>query len=173
MSICHTLQRAAVAATVVSASLLTLPSPAQAAQLPPACQTAIAEFQDKLPVQQFTVPDKVKSALLQELLMLSDADQQKFTENACSAWNTWSTANAAAVAKDLDTRYQNTAGLECQKFVSATIGTLQKYSPNIPAATRPMETVAKKVWGNAMQKLSTAATNTTCQQAYSNAKAGW
>ncbi|MFD9391126.1 hypothetical protein ACFWBB_10455 [Streptomyces sp. NPDC060000] len=173
MTIRRTLQRVTVAAVLVPASLGALASPARAAQLPSACQTTIAEFQDKLPVQQFTVPDKVKSTLLQELLMLSETDQQKFTETACSAWNQWATANATAVAKDLDTRYQNTDGLVCQKFVTATIGTLKKYSPSIPAATRPLETVAKKVWSNAMQKLSADASNTSCQQSYNNVKVGW
>ncbi|MEV5548346.1 hypothetical protein AB0L35_19840 [Streptomyces sp. NPDC052309] len=169
----RTFRRAAVAAAVITASLLTAHSPAQAVELPPACRSAITEARDKFPVQQFTVPDKVETALLDELAALGEAGQQAFTETACAAWNRWATANGAAVARDLDTRYQNAGGLACSKFTTAAVGALKKYAPGIPAETRGLEAVAKKVWRNAMQRLSVEATNATCRQSYDSAKAGW
>ncbi|MET8569534.1 hypothetical protein [Streptomyces sp. NPDC004783] len=172
MTVRRVFRRVAVAA-VMSASLLTAHSPAQAVELPRACQSALLEFQGKFPVQQFTAPDKAKNALLDELAALGEADQQAFTETACAAWNTWATANGAAVARDLDSRYQTTDGLVCTKFTTAAIGTFKKYSPTLPTETRGLETVAKKVWSKAMEKLSVEATNATCRQSYGNVKAGW
>jgi hypothetical protein len=173
MTVRRAFRRAAVAATLIPAALLVGHTPAQAVELPPACLAALSEAQDKFPVQQFTVPDKVKTALFDELAALGETDQKALTETACAAWNEWATANGATVARDLDTRYQNTDGLACTKFTTAAIGAFKKYAPTIPAETRGLETVAKKVWGNAMQTLSVEATNATCRQSYSSVKAGW
>ncbi|MFE0808532.1 hypothetical protein ACFW4M_01185 [Streptomyces sp. NPDC058794] len=173
MTVRRAFRRAVVAASVIPAALLVGHTPAQAVELPPACQAALTEAQDKFPVQQFTVPDKVKTAILDELAALDETDQKALTETACAAWNKWATANGAAVARNLDTRYQNTDGLACTKFTTAAIGALKKYAPTIPAETRGLETVAKKVWGNAMQTLSVEATNATCRQSYGSVKAGW
>ncbi|GAA2874108.1 hypothetical protein [Streptomyces mexicanus] len=100
MTVRRTLQRVAVAA-----ALLTAPSSAQAADLPAACQSALTDAQTKFPVKSFTVPDEVKSALLTELGGLSEADQQQFTQSACTAWNTCATSHGAAVATYLDNHY--------------------------------------------------------------------
>lgn len=166
-------QRTVLTAVIVSASALTLPSSAQAADLPPACQTALLETLDKFPVVDFTVPEKVQNTVLVEVLNLNEADQAAFTESACSAWNNWATTNGKAVADDLDTRYRNAAGPVCNKFSRSALATIKKYAPNIPAETRELEKVAKKVWVTSMQKLQNQATNADCKQAYSAAKAGW
>ncbi|MTE22440.1 hypothetical protein F0L17_25730 [Streptomyces sp. TRM43335] len=173
MTVHRALRRFVVAAAVIPATLLVGHSPAQAVELPPACQAALTEAQDKFPAQQFTVPDKAKTAILDELAALGETDQKALTETACAAWNKWATTNGAAVARNLDTRYQNTDGLACTKFTTAAIGALKKYAPTIPAETRGLETVAKKVWGNAMRTLSVEATNATCRRAYGSVKAGW
>lgn len=77
------------------------------------------------------------------------------------------------MATDLDTRYRNAAGPVCNKFAKSSIGTIKKYAPNIPAQTRELEKVAKKVWQNAMQKLAVEATNADCRKAYDSVKTGW
>ncbi|MBC2866970.1 hypothetical protein [Streptomyces mexicanus] len=173
MTVRRTLQRVAVAAALLSASLLTAPSSVQAADLPAACQSALTDAQTKFPVKYFTVPDEVKSALLTELGGLSEADQQQFTQSACTAWNTWATSHGAAVATYLDNAYQQATGPVCGKFATAAIGALKKYAPTIPAETRSAETVAKKVWRNALQKLSVQAPDAACRQAYNGVKASW
>lgn len=166
-------QRAVLTAVIVSASALTVPASAQAAELPPACQTALLETLDKFPVMDFTVPEKVQNTVLVEVLNLSEADQAAFTEPACSAWNTWTTTNGKAVAGDLDTRYRNAAGPVCNKFARSALATIKKHAPNIPAGTRELEKVAKKVWATSMQKLQDQATNADCKKAYNAVKAGW
>ncbi|MFE5073017.1 hypothetical protein [Streptomyces halstedii] len=173
MILSRTVRSTVVTAALVSASALAVPSTAQAAPLPPACQEALLESLDKFPVQNFEVPEKAKNALLGEVLGLSDADQAAFTQEACAAWNTWATKNGQAVATDLDTRYQNAAGPACNKFATSALATIKKYAPNAPAQTRELEKVAKKVWVNSMQKLATQATNADCRKAYDAAKAGW
>ncbi|WP_405808830.1 hypothetical protein OG524_02500 [Streptomyces sp. NBC_01520] len=173
MILSRTVQRTALTAVIVSASALTVPAPAQAAELPPACQTALLETLDKFPVVDFTVPEKVQNVVLVEVLNLSDADQAAFTEAACTAWNNWATTNGKAVAGDLDTRYRNAAGPVCNKFARSALATIKKYAPDVPSATRELEKVAKKVWGTSMQKLETQATNSDCRQAYNAVKVGW
>ncbi|MET4922387.1 hypothetical protein P3L51_08490 [Streptomyces sp. PSRA5] len=165
--------RSAVLTAALLSSGLAFPASAQAAPLPPACQEALLKTLDKFPVADFTVPDKVQSAFLNEAGALSEADQEAFTENACASWNTWATRNGQAVATDLDTRYRNAAGPVCNKFSTSAIGTIKKYAPNIPAQTRELEKVAKKVWQNAMQKLAVEATNADCRKAYNGVKTGW
>ncbi|WP_329378880.1 hypothetical protein [Streptomyces sp. NBC_01716] len=169
----RTVRSAVLTAVLLSASTLAVPASAQAAPLPPACQEALLTTLDKFPVADFTVPDKVQSAMLDEVGKLSEADQRAFTENACAAWNNWATRNGQAVATDLDTRYRNAAGPVCNKFTTSAIGTIRKYAPNIPAATRELEKVAKKVWQNVAQKLAVEATNADCRKAYNGVKAGW
>ncbi|MCA1219213.1 hypothetical protein [Streptomyces sp. 8L] len=169
----RTVQGAVLAAALLSASAVAGPTAAHAAALPPACQDALLKTLDKFPVAHFTVPDKVESGLLDQVSALSDADQSAFTQAACTSWNDWATANGKAVAKDLDTTYQNTSGKVCAKFAAASLKTLKKYAPNVPAATRDLEKVAKKVWKKAMQKLSTDATDATCRKAYDGVKSGW
>ncbi|MET9777766.1 hypothetical protein ABZ023_26485 [Streptomyces sp. NPDC006367] len=173
MVLSRTLQRAALTAVVVSVSALALPASAQAAALPPACQTALLETLGKFPVTDFTVPEKVQNTAMVEVLNLSEADQAAFTEAACTAWNNWATANGQAVAADLDTGYRNAAAPVCNKFARSALATIKKYAPNIPAETRELEKVAKKVWTNTMQKLESEATNASCQTAYGAVKAGW
>ncbi|HWU06051.1 MAG TPA: hypothetical protein VN520_06605 [Streptomyces sp.] len=173
MFLSRTVQRAALTAVIVSASALTVPASAQAAELPPACQTALLETLDKFPVVDFTVPEKVQNTVLVEVLNLSEADQAAFTEPACAAWNSWATANGQAVAGDLDTRYRSAAGPVCNKFARSALATIKKYAPDIPAGTRELEKVAKKVWGTSMQKLADQATNADCQRTYTAVKAGW
>ncbi|MFI2780085.1 MULTISPECIES: hypothetical protein [unclassified Streptomyces] len=166
-------QRVALSAAIMSASALTMPASAQAAELPPACQTALLETLDKFPVVDFTVPEKVQNTVLVEVLNLNEADQAAFTESACSAWNNWATTNGKAVAGDLDTRYRNAAGPVCNKFARSALATIKKYAPNIPAETRELEKVAKQVWATSMQKLADQATNADCKQAYNVVKVGW
>ncbi|MFE9171921.1 hypothetical protein [Streptomyces kebangsaanensis] len=173
MSLSRTVQRTVLTAALLSASALAFPAPAQAAPLPPACQDALLTTLDKFPVTDFTVPEKVQNAMLVEVVNLSEAEQQAFTQEACAAWNNWAAKNGQAVATDLDTRYRNAAGPVCNKFATSAIGTIKKYAPNIPAQTRELEKVAKKVWKNAMQKLATEATNADCRKAYDGVKAGW
>jgi hypothetical protein len=173
MVLSRTIQRAALAAVVVSASALTMPAPAQAAELPPACQTALLETLDKFPVTDFTVPEKVQNTAMIEVLNLSEADQAVFTQEACAAWNNWATENGQAVATDLDTRYRNAAMPVCNKFARSALATIKKYAPDVPAETRELEKVAKKVWTNTMQKLEDQATNASCKTAYNAVKAGW
>lgn len=173
MTLSRTVQRTVLTAALLSASALAVPSPAQAAPLPPACQEALLETLDKFPVVDFTVPDKAQNTLLGEVLGLSEADQAAFTETACAAWNTWATQNGQAVATDLDTRYRNAAGPVCNKFAKSALATIKKYAPNVPAETRDLETLAKKVWVNSMEKLAADATNADCRTAYTAAKAGW
>ncbi|MET7646451.1 hypothetical protein ABZS83_23050 [Streptomyces sp. NPDC005426] len=173
MTLSRTVQRTLLTAALLSASALTAPSPAQAAPLPPACQEALTQTLDKFPVVDFTVPDKAQNTMLGEVLGLSEADQAVFTETACAAWNAWATQNGQAVATDLDTRYRNAAGPVCNKFAKSALATIKKYAPNVPAETREMEKVAKKVWVNSMEKLAADATNADCRTAYTTAKAGW
>lgn len=173
MTLSRTVQRTVLTAALLSASALAVPSPAQAAPLPPACQEALLETLDKFPVVDFTVPDKAQNTLLGEVLGLSEADQAAFTETACAAWNTWATQNGQAVATDLDTRYRNAAGPVCNKFTKSALATIKKYAPNVPAETRELEKLAKKVWVNSMEKLAADATNADCRTAYTAAKAGW
>ncbi|MFJ4897373.1 hypothetical protein [Streptomyces sp. NPDC088727] len=149
MTLSRTVRRTVLTAALLSASALTVsssavaepaaraaaPAAAQAAPLPPACQEALLETLDKFPVVDFTVPDKAKNALLAEVLGLSEADQAAFTEAGCAAWNTWATDNGQAVATDLDTRYRNAAAPACNKFAKASIGSIKKFAPNVPAAT--------------------------------------
>ncbi|WP_069169258.1 hypothetical protein [Streptomyces griseus] len=173
MSLSRTVQRTVLTAVLLSASALAVPSTAQAAPLPPACQEALLETLDKFPVVDFTVPDKAKNTLLGEVLGLSEDDQKAFTEEACAAWNTWATDNGQAVAADLDSRYRNAAGPVCNKFAKSSLATIKKYAPNVPAGTRELETLAKRIWKNAMEKLAANATNADCRTAYTGAKAGW
>ncbi|WP_228993599.1 hypothetical protein [Streptomyces sp. DH8] len=173
MSLSRTARRAAVTAALVSVSTLALPSTAQAAPLPPACQEALLETLDKFPVVDFTVPDKVKNTMMGQVLGLSEAEQAAFTEVACAAWNTWATRNGQAVAADLDTRYRNAAGPVCNKFARSSLATLKKYAPNVPAETRELEKLAKKIWRDSMEKLVAEATNADCRTAYDAVKAGW
>ncbi|MFJ8751513.1 hypothetical protein ACIREO_19600 [Streptomyces sp. NPDC102441] len=173
MTLSRTVQRTVLTAALLSASALAVPSSAQAAPLPPACQEALLETLDKFPVVDFTVPDKAQNTLLAEVLGLSEADQAAFTEKACAAWNTWATTNGQAVATDLDTRYRNAAGPVCNKFAKSSLATIKKYAPNVPAGTRELEKLAKKVWMNSMEKLAAEATNADCRTAYNGAKAGW
>ncbi|MDG9684403.1 hypothetical protein QC334_17030 [Streptomyces sp. DH18] len=173
MTLSRTVQRAVLTAALLSASVLAAPSTAQAAPLPPACQEALLETLDKFPVTDFTVPDKAKNAMLAEVLGLSEAEQEALTEVACAAWNTWATDNGQAVATDLDTRYRNAAGPVCNKFARSALATIKKYAPNVPAETRELEKLAKKVWTNSMTKLAAEATNADCRTAYNEVKAGW
>lgn len=144
-----------------------------AAPLPPACSEAIFKTQEKFPTTRYTVPDEPWNALLGEVSKLTEAEQAEFTESACAAWNSWAVANGPAVAKDLDTRWQNAAAPACNKFAVATMGSVKKYAPNTPVETRKLETVAKKVWQGAMTKLSTEAPDAACRTAYDKVKAGW
>nr|WP_251691858.1 hypothetical protein [Streptomyces sp. CHD11] len=155
------------------ASAVTVPALAQAAEMPPACQSALLDTLEKFPVVDYTVPEKVQNTALVEFLNLSDADQAVFTAAACTAWNNWATANGKAVADDLDTRYRAAAAPVCNKFARSTLATIKKYAPNIPAETRELERVAKKVWAATMQKLETQATNADCKSTYNTVKAGW
>ncbi|MCX5415982.1 hypothetical protein [Streptomyces sp. NBC_00059] len=173
MTLSRTVRRGVLTAALLSASALAVPSPAQAAPLPPACQEALLETLDKFPVVDFTVPEKVQNTMLAEVLGLSEADQAVLTEAACAAWNTWATQNGQAVATDLDTRYRNAAGPVCNKFAKSSMATIKKYAPNVPAATRELEKLAKKVWKNSMEKLAAEATNADCRAAYTGVKAGW
>ncbi|MFF4764744.1 hypothetical protein [Streptomyces sp. NPDC001292] len=173
MTLSRTVQHTVLAAALLSASALAFPSSAQAAPLPPACQEALLTTLDKFPVTDFTVPDKVQNAMVVEVMNLSEADQQAITQEACAAWNNWATKNGQAVATDLDTRYRNAAGPVCNKFTTSAIGTIKKYAPSVPAQTRELEKVAKKVWQNTMQKLSVEATDADCSKAYNGVKAGW
>ncbi|MGZ2359365.1 hypothetical protein LRE75_22080 [Streptomyces sp. 372A] len=166
--------RSAVLTALLSATALAVPAaPAQAAPLPPACQEALLETLDKFPVVDFTVPDKAKNTMLAEVLGLSEADQQVFTEQACAAWNNWATANGQAVAADLDTRYRDAAGPVCNKFAKSSLATIKKYAPKVPAETRDLEKLAKRIWTDSMEKLAANATNADCRNAYTAAKAGW
>ncbi|WP_093710606.1 hypothetical protein [Streptomyces sp. 2131.1] len=173
MSLSRTAGSTVFAAAVLTVSALAAPSPAQAASFPPACQEALLETFDKFPVVDFTVPDKAKNTMLAEVLGLSEADQQAFTEKACAAWNNWATANGQAVATDLDTRYRNAAGPVCNKFAKSSLATIKKYAPNVPAETRDLEKLAKRIWTDSMAKLAADATNADCRTAYNTAKAGW
>ncbi|MBQ0887879.1 hypothetical protein KBZ94_23655 [Streptomyces sp. RM72] len=173
MSLPRTARRAVLTAALVCVSTLTVPSTAQAAPLPPACQEALLETLDKFPVVDFTVPDKAKNTMMGQVLGLSEADQAVFTEVACAAWNTWATQNGQAVATDLDSRYRNAAGPVCNKFARSALATIKKYAPNVPAETREMERVAKMVWRDSTEKLAADATNADCRTAYNAVKAGW
>ncbi|MGQ4488350.1 hypothetical protein ACN6LM_005703 [Streptomyces sp. SAS_281] len=173
MNLSHT-ARSAVLTALLSATALAVPAaPAQAAPLPPACQEALLETLDKFPVVDFTVPDKAKNTMLAEVLGLSEADQQVFTEQACAAWNNWASANGQAVAADLDTRYRDAAGPVCNKFAKSSLATIKKYAPKVPAETRDLEKLAKRIWTDSMEKLAANATNADCRNAYTAAKAGW
>ncbi|MFE2051590.1 hypothetical protein ACFXAS_24265 [Streptomyces sp. NPDC059459] len=144
-----------------------------AAPLPPACSEAIFKTKEKFPTTRYTVPDEPWNALLSEVVNLTEAEQAEFTESACAAWNRWATANGSVVAQDLDTRWQNAAAPACNKFAVATMGSVKKYAPNIPAETRQLEAVVKKVWQGAMTKLSTEAPDAACRTAYNKVKVGW
>ncbi|MFH9610249.1 hypothetical protein [Streptomyces sp. NPDC017448] len=173
MTLSRTVRRTALTAVLLAASALAVPSTAQAAPLPPACQEALLETLDKFPVVDFTVPDKVKNTMMGQVLGLSEAEQAVFTEVACAAWNTWATRNGQAVAADLDTRYRNAAGPVCNKFARSSLAALKKYAPNVPAETRELEKLAKKVWRDSMEKLVAEATNADCRTAYDAVKTGW
>ncbi|NEC66819.1 hypothetical protein [Streptomyces sp. SID9727] len=173
MNLSRTARSTVLTAVLLSATVLAVPAPAQAAPLPPACQEALLETFDKFPVVDFTVPDKAKNTMLAEVLGLSEADQQVFTEQACAAWNNWATANGQAVAADLDTRYRNAAGPVCNKFAKSSLATIKKYAPKVPAETRDLEKLAKRIWTDSMEKLAANATNADCRDAYTTAKAGW
>ncbi|MGX1508851.1 hypothetical protein [Streptomyces collinus] len=173
MSLSRTARRAVLTAALVCVSTPAVPSTAQAAPLPPACQEALLETLDKFPVVDFTVPDKAKNTMTAQVLGLSEADQAVFTEVACAAWNTWATQNGQAVATDLDSRYRNAAGPVCNKFARSALATIKKYAPDVPAETREMERVAKMVWRDSMEKLAADATNADCRTAYSAVKVGW
>ncbi|MEU9669240.1 hypothetical protein AB0E25_27330 [Streptomyces bobili] len=150
-----------------------MPAFAQAAELPPACQSALLDTLEKFPVVDFTVPEKVQNTVLVEVLNLSDADQAVFTPTACTAWNNWATTNGKAVADELDTRYRAAAAPVCNKFARSALATIKKYTPNFPAETRDAEKVIKKVWTASMQKLETRATNADCKTTYGAVKVGW
>lgn len=173
MTLSRTVQRTVLTAALLSVSALAAPATAQAAPLPPACQETLLATLDKFPVANFTVPDKVQNTMLVEIMGLSEADQKALTEVACAAWNTWATENGQAVATDLDTRYRNAAGPACNKFAKSSMATIKKYAPNVPAETRELEKLAKKVWKNSMTKLAAEATNADCRAAYDGVKAGW
>ncbi|BFP56976.1 hypothetical protein SCMC78_67830 [Streptomyces sp. CMC78] len=173
MTLSRTVRRTALTAVLLAASALAVPSTAHAAPMPPACQEALLETLDKFPVVDFTVPDKAKNAMLGQVLGLSEADQEALTEVACAAWNTWATQNGQAVATDLDTRYRNAAGPACNKFARSSLQTLKKYAPNVPAETRELEKLAKKVWRDSMEKLAAEATNADCRTACNAVKTGW
>ncbi|GGJ95303.1 hypothetical protein GCM10011583_28630 [Streptomyces camponoticapitis] len=145
----------------------------QAAPLPPACSEAIFKTQEKFPTTRYTVPDEPWNALLNAALNLTEAEQAELTESACTAWNNWAAANGPVVAKDLDTRFRDAAAPACNKFVVATMGSVKKYAANVPAGTRKLEAVAKKVWQDAMTKLSAEAPDAACRTAYNKVKAGW
>ncbi|MDQ0390103.1 hypothetical protein J2S54_006923 [Streptomyces sp. DSM 42143] len=145
----------------------------QAAPLPPACSEAIFKTKEKFPTTRYTVPDEPWNALLSEVVNLTEAEQAELTESACAAWNSWATANGPVVAKDLDTRWQNAAAPACNKWAVATMGSVKKYAPTIPAETRKLEALAKKVWQGAMTKLSTEAPDAACRTAYNKVKGGW
>ncbi|MFC8593799.1 hypothetical protein [Streptomyces atroolivaceus] len=194
MNLSHTVRRAALTTAIASAAVLStsasavtappsvvsapatavaVPAFAQAAELPPACQSALLDTLEKFPVVDYTVPEKVQNTALVEFLNLSDADQAVFTAAACTAWNNWATANGKAIADDLDTRYRSAAAPVCNKFARSTLATIKKHAPNIPTETRELEKVAKKVWASSMQKLETQATNADCKTTYGAVKAGW
>lgn len=145
----------------------------QAAPLPPACSEAIFKTKEKFPTTRYTVPDEPWNALLSEVVNLTEAEQAELTESACAAWNSWATANGPVVAKDLDTRWQNAAAPACNKFTVATMGSAKKYAASVPAETRKLEALAKKVWQGAMTKLATEAPDTACRTAYNKVKVGW
>ncbi|WP_330237621.1 hypothetical protein [Streptomyces sp. NBC_00525] len=173
MTSTRTARGTVLAVALLSVSALAAPSPARAASLPPACQEALLETFDKFPVVDFTVPDKVKNTVLGQVLGLSEADQQVFTEKACAAWNSWATANGQAVAADLDTRYRKAAAPVCNKFAKSSLATIKQYAPDVPAATRDLEKLAKRIWKDSMAKLAADATNADCRAAYNTAEAGW
>ncbi|MCF2434309.1 hypothetical protein LV779_02705 [Streptomyces thinghirensis] len=77
------------------------------------------------------------------------------------------------MAKDLDTRWQNAAAPAYNKFTVATMGSVKKYAASVPAETRKLEALAKKVWRGAMTKLATEAPDTACRTAYNKVKVGW
>lgn len=145
----------------------------QAAPLPPACSEAIFKTKEKFPTTRYTVPDEPWNALLSEVVNLTEAEQAELTESACAAWNSWATANGPVVAKDLDTRWQNAAAPACNKFTVATMGSVKKYAASVPAETRKLEALAKKVWQGAMTKLATEAPDAACRTAYNKVKVGW
>ncbi|WP_369181531.1 hypothetical protein [Streptomyces mutabilis] len=144
-----------------------------AAPMPPACSEALFKTKEKFPTTRYTVPDEPWNALLNEVVNLTEAEQAELTESACAAWNSWATANGPAVARDLDTRWQNAAAPACNKFAVATMGSVKKYAASVPAETRKLEALAKKVWQGAMTKLSTEAPDAGCRTAYNKVKVGW
>jgi hypothetical protein len=141
--------------------------------MPPACSQALFKTKEKFPTLHYTVPDEPWNALLGEVSKLTEAEQGEFTESACAAWNSWAVANGSAVAKDLDTRWQNAAAPACNKFAVVTMGSVKKYAPNTPVETRKLEAVAKKVWQGAMTQLSAESQDAACRTAYNKVKAGW
>ncbi|MFI1766089.1 ABC transporter ATP-binding protein [Streptomyces sp. NPDC020800] len=82
------------------------------------------------------MPDEAKNALFSAVAGLPEADQQQFAENECTAWSNWAATNGVAVARGLDTRYLNATGSVCSKFSTAAVGSIKKFTPNLPAATR-------------------------------------
>ncbi|CAM2932486.1 hypothetical protein ACH4LN_10830 [Streptomyces albus] len=158
---------------VDGSSLPATAASAQAAPVPPACQEMIFKTKEKFPTTRYTVPDEPWNALLGAMGNLTPAEQAELTETACAAWNRWAAANGPTVATDLDNRYRNAAPPACNKFTVSTLGAIKKYAPGVPAATRRLEKVVKKVWTEAMTKLSTSAPDAACRTAYSAAKTGW
>jgi hypothetical protein len=146
---------------------------AQAAPLPQACTDAIFKTKEKMPTTRYAIPSEVWNAMLAAVGNLTEAEQAELTEAACSAWNRWAAANGAVVGKNLDTRWQNAAAPACNKFAVATLGAVNKYSPEVPAATRRLEVVVKKIWRETMTKLSTSAADPACRTAYNKVKTGW
>ncbi|GAA5207097.1 hypothetical protein [Streptomyces thinghirensis] len=157
----------------VDASQLTAASRLQAAPLPPACQEAIFKTKEKFPTTRYAVPDEPWNAALNAVANLSEEDQALLTGPACAAWNKWAVENGAAVATELDNRYRNAAAPACNKWAVATLATIKKHAPEVPAEYQAQEKVAKKVWAEVMTKLSTTAADPACRASYNTAKAGW
>ena len=104
---------------------------------------------------------------------LSEEEQALLTEPACATWNKWAVTNGPAVTTELDNRYRNAAAPACNKWAVATLATVKKHAPEVPAEYAAQEKLAKKVWTEVMTKLSTTAADPTCRASYNTAKAGW
>ncbi|NEA72746.1 hypothetical protein [Streptomyces sp. SID13588] len=165
----------AAALTCVSAFAVTvLPSaPAQATE-PESCQSFFSNMSTQFPVKKFQIPVYAHEVLSETALNAVMTESGQITDAACKAWNGWVEKNGSAATNELDKRYAAAQGALCNKFAQSFVGTASKYSPQLPADARPIETLAKQVWQTAMQKLSTdAKVSATCQKAYGNVKAGW
>ncbi|WP_405591828.1 hypothetical protein [Streptomyces sp. NBC_01092] len=161
------------AAQSVTSSPLLAAALMQAASLPFPCQEAIFKTGDQFATTRYAVPVEFWNAAVAALGSLTETERAELTGPACAAWNSWATANSSAVTGELDNRYRNAAPPVCNKFTVATVGTVRKFSPNTPAATRDLEKVVKKVLTEAMTKLSATASDTTCRTSYSTAKTAW